>query len=314
MIIDENVKIKMNGKHISYYRNLGYICNVGDILLVDIKDIPKSSSVRINALCFICNNIKNTNYLSYRKSLERGYYSCSQKCSREKVKKTNIEKYGVEAPAKSKEVLEKMLKTTNDRYGVDNIMFLESAKKKLKETNLIKYGYESATKNQDTLNKMIKTNVERYGVENCSKLDRIKEKKRNIFEKKYGVSCPFLIKDVFNRTQSKNLKVPRCLYSDDLYYQGTYELDFLNDNNNLNIKNGPTIKYVFNGNEINYFPDFYLPDYNLIVEIKSQYTYYIDYDKNQLKKEYSIKMGYDFIFIIDKNYDDFYRLINKKDT
>ena len=53
-----------------------------------------------------------------------------------------------------------------------------------------------------------------------------------------------------------------------------------------------------------YFPDFYIPKYNLIVEVKSAYTYDKELDLNLTKKEWSIRSGYDFIFIIDKNYDE----------
>jgi hypothetical protein len=47
---------------------------------------------------------------------------------------------------------------------------------------------------------------------------------------------------------------------------------------------------------------FFIPEYNLIVEIKSSYTYNYELDKNQIKKDYCIKNGYNFIFIIDKDY------------
>lgn len=60
-----------------------------------------------------------------------------------------------------------------------------------------------------------------------------------------------------------------------------------------------------------YFPDFYLPDFNLIVEIKSDYTYNIDLDKNKAKESFCKNMGYNFIFIIDKDYKIFDRLIYK---
>ena len=68
------------------------------------------------------------------------------------------------------------------------------------------------------------------------------------------------------------------------------------------------IKYT---NKNVYYPDFYLEEMNLIVEIKSKYTYECDYDKNILKRNGCIKNGYKFIFIIDKNYDEFIFLIDK---
>ena len=50
--------------------------------------------------------------------------------------------------------------------------------------------------------------------------------------------------------------------------------------------------------------DFYLPDYNLIIEIKSSYTYNYDIERNITKKKYSIENGYNFIFIINKDYSE----------
>jgi hypothetical protein len=61
-----------------------------------------------------------------------------------------------------------------------------------------------------------------------------------------------------------------------------------------------------------YHSDFYLPDYNLICEVKSLYTYNDDYDENMLKMEYTIKSGYNFLFIIDKNYNELEEKIKSK--
>ena len=55
---------------------------------------------------------------------------------------------------------------------------------------------------------------------------------------------------------------------------------------------------------------FYLTDYNLIVEIKSSYTYECELEQNLLKQKACLEQGYDFIFIINKNYDEFNELIN----
>jgi hypothetical protein len=43
------------------------------------------------------------------------------------------------------------------------------------------------------------------------------------------------------------------------------------------------IQYKLNENNHYYHPDFYLPKYNLIVEVKSSYTYESDLDKNLAK-------------------------------
>ena len=65
------------------------------------------------------------------------------------------------------------------------------------------------------------------------------------------------------------------------------------------------IKYKFDDKEKVYYPDFYLPKYNLIVEIKSKYTYNCDFNKNISKQESCINMGYNFLFIIDNEFNEF---------
>lgn len=54
-----------------------------------------------------------------------------------------------------------------------------------------------------------------------------------------------------------------------------------------------------------YFPDFYVKDKNLVIEIKSSYTYEVEKDQNEAKKEAALKSGFNFMFIIDKNYKKF---------
>jgi len=56
--------------------------------------------------------------------------------------------------------------------------------------------------------------------------------------------------------------------------------------------------------------DFFLPDYNLIVEIKSTYWYNKKLENNIKKHTECIKQGYNHIFIIDKEYDNFQKIIN----
>lgn len=95
-----------------------------------------------------------------------------------------------------------------------------------------------------------------------------------------------------------------------LYYQGSYELDFLEKYyNNMEIVNGKTINYIYENNNHSYLPDFYLPKLNLIIEIKSEYIYNLHLNKNLLKKQYSLSSGYNFLFIIDKNYEEFEKII-----
>ena len=174
-------------------------------------------------------------------------------------------------------------------YGVENIQNLIHVKDKIKKTNLEKYGCEYASQSENVKDKIKKTLVEKYGVDH-----------------------PMKNLEIFNRAQKNSFK--KIKYKEgELHYQGKYELDFIEYciKNEIHIENGPTIKYFLNSKDRRYFSDFYIPEKNLIVEVKSTYTFNEDYEENLTKKEYSIKSGYNFMFIIDKDYIDFESYINK---
>ncbi len=47
-----------------------------------------------------------------------------------------------------------------------------------------------------------------------------------------------------------------------------------------------------------YFPDIYIPESNVIIEVKSDYTYEKELDKNIAKSQASVECGYNFQFWI----------------
>ena len=70
-----------------------------------------------------------------------------------------------------------------------------------------------------------------------------------------------------------------------------------------------TVGYVYKDKNKIYFPDFYIPKFNLVCEIKSDYYYNKDLELNLAKKEAASSQGYNFLFIIDKNYNDLLDII-----
>ena len=60
----------------------------------------------------------------------------------------------------------------------------------------------------------------------------------------------------------------------------------------------PIIEYVEDSKNKLYFPDFYLPNQNLLIEVKSQYTLEKNYDQVMLKCEASINRGYSIILLV----------------
>jgi Uma2 family endonuclease len=53
-----------------------------------------------------------------------------------------------------------------------------------------------------------------------------------------------------------------------------------------------------------YHSDFYDKERNLIIEIKNSYLYERDYNEIKAKEKYTKESGFEYIIIIDKNYDN----------
>jgi hypothetical protein len=254
----------------------------------------------------------------------------------EKKKQTFIRNYGFDNPSKSDKIKEKKKETCLNNYGVDNGFKLRD---KIKNNMLNKYGVEFPLQSEVIKSKMYEDLLSKYGVNNVSKLLDIKKKKEETcfknygvkspsqnkeiskkqiitykenYLEKYGVEHPMQRKDIFEKMLLSAYKI--IYYNGDLFSQGTYELNFLNycEKNNIIdlISNGPSLEYELDGKKHVYHADFYIEKYNLIVEVKSTYTYQVDLDKNLAKEKYSKLNGYNFIFIIDKNYEDLYKIYN----
>jgi len=121
----------------------------------------------------------------------------------------------------------------------------------------------------------------------------------------YGVVNPSHSPELFEKAQKSGKKIK--MHETGIMYRGTYEQNFLDFclSNNINVLKGNSVKYKFEGKNRIYHSDFLIKEYNLICEIKSKYYYDKYYDKNIAKEKASISEGYDFIFIIDKNYQKF---------
>ena len=97
-------------------------------------------------------------------------------------------------------------------------------------------------------------------------------------------------------------------YDSKLFYQGTYEkdfLDFMMANNKFDqLQRGIRFNYIFDGRNLTYRSDF-LFDGNIIFEIKSDWTYgaYDDKkrSKNHAKFQSVINSNYKLFVVFNKN-------------
>jgi hypothetical protein len=248
---------------------------------------------------------------------------------KDKIKKTNLEKYGVECVLNSEEIKDKIKKTNIEKYGKEYSISSSFVRNKIINSFITRYGVEnifcSSSQFREDINRKLKQSLnsddvkykrkescfEKYGFDNPMQSDIVKQKSKNTCLEKYGVESPMQSDILFHKQQISGLKTKKY-NNTDLTYQGTYELDFIERYyNRVTIEKTNPIQYKLNENTHYYHPDFYLPDYNLIIEVKSSYTYEYDLDKNITKKEYSIKSGFNFIFIIDKDYSELESILLK---
>lgn len=123
-----------------------------------------------------------------------------------KAKETFLKKYGVDNPAKTKEVQDKMRKTTLGRYGVEHSSQSVVVKEKIKRLNLAKYGVEYSFQANEVKEKIKQTNLDKYGVDNPSKSEFIKQRIVESNRKNLGVDYPMQSEEVMAKTRATSLE------------------------------------------------------------------------------------------------------------
>lgn len=108
---------------------------------------------------------------------------------RDKVKQTNLERYGAEHNwGKGSTVWETIKETNRQKYGTDYVVQSDYFKEKAKETCLEHYGEEHPMWSEEVKAKVRQTCMERYGVPNVRcKGSPVLEKLKQICLEKYGV-------------------------------------------------------------------------------------------------------------------------------
>lgn len=237
---------------------------------------------------------------------------------RKKVLDTCIKHWGVDNVLKSDVIKEKIKQTTIERYGCEHNSQCNEIKEKKKNTSLSHFGVEYPNQSKEIINKRNKTNFEKYGCVCTLSNDIIKTKAFLTKEERYGNG------NYVNPKQTKITKFKK--YSDENYNNSKQISKSLSSNdvqrkmyntkkknktfNTSTIEN--KLKQYLDEKTINYitqyksesYPfacDFYLPDYDLYIEIQGTWTHGLhpfdfnnkdDIKKLNIWKEKSIKSKY----------------------
>ena len=208
----------------------------------------------------------------------------SNKEIRDKIKQTNLERYGTEIYTNSDEfkkkkdiayskypnnhpmydenVKKKSEETCLEKYGVPYSFQSENNKEKSKQTNLEKYGCENPMQNDEVKKKLQDTCIERYGVPYYTQTKEYKIRSRQTSLEKYGVENPMQNKEVNDRhfeSKKKNRTTNTSKIETDF-------VNWLTENNYNFIREYKSELYP-------YHCDFYLPVYDLYIEIQGNWTH-----------------------------------------
>ncbi len=117
------------------------------------------------------------------------------------------------------------------------------------------------------------------------------DKRRSTMVDRYGVANGFLTKHAI----AEKYKGFVC--------RSTYEKNFVDfaEQYGYTLTVPPRISYEFDGKSRYFYPDFYIEEFDLIVEIKSTWSWNLHLDMNIAKQVCTIEQGYDIIFLDEEN-------------
>lgn len=151
----------------------------------------------------------------------------------------------------------KRISTLKQKYGVTHNSQIEDVKISKREKSLKKYGVPNPLCSKEVIenNKLIM--LEKYGVDNPSKSIDILEKKWSRFKKKYGEAHPYLVEEFYKKMRGSlgGKTKPEewlCTYFKENNIEYFYDYPVVYE----------TLKKRY---------DFYLPEFNLLVEFDGEY-------------------------------------------
>jgi len=200
MLLDEFLNISITGKNIKYYQRKYPNLIIGNELNIPISTLSENSGYKVNVRCDYCGLEFKMEYRKYLRSIQISEKNSCKKtnCSNLKVKESNIKKYGVENVMQLDSNKIKSKKSNLERWGTENPNDLEIIKDKVRKTNIERYGISCYLKTEEFKLKSKISNLERWGTDNPNELEIIKNKIKGTSLNKWGVD---------NYTQTEEYKI-----------------------------------------------------------------------------------------------------------
>lgn len=200
------------------------------------------------------------NRTSFNRNWLDGYRKhCSSKCAQ-------IDKY----------TKDKRKKTVLDKYNVDNVSKSSLVKDKIEKTNIEKWGVKSTFQNREVRNKWSKNMLDKYGVDHFFKTDEFKIKAKEYYLNKWGVEHQSMVDEIQKRIRNTcfdKYGVYTYLNTDHArscikhYNKSSYEIEIIDWIGSLNIECYSS-KY---GIIPNLTIDIWIPEYRIGIEFNGLY-------------------------------------------
>ena len=217
--------------------------------------------------------------IKFSASKNHGHYNrfCSRACQIDngKIKKAIKEKYNVDNISQLDSVKEKIKKNNLAKYGVENTFNLEKSitksintrkenkeewLNKIKDTNIKKYGVDNVAKANEVKDRIKETNIKKYGASSWTKTDKGKERLSKIVSSKE-------VQSKINNTKKKNNSFNISGFEEECY-------DILINKYSDTVRQYRSEKYPFNC-------DFYIPSLDMYIECQgSHYHHGHPFDKH----------------------------------
>lgn len=223
----------------------------------DISKLGKWSKQMIDLVCDDCSVEKSIKYKLYTSyGYENGEYYC-RKC---KLRRNNLEKWGVENVFQSDTIKEKIRETNLEKWGVENPSQNKDIKEKIRES-ISKLDKLEINKKREV------TNLKKWGVKNISQLKKVKEKK--IETSLFNIGSDYLINTDYFRNYMKKNNLKK--YGDEYYFKTVVLVSLLLQKRIFikSIYDGEIIQSYRDGLEI----DIYLPELKIGFEFNGVWWY-----------------------------------------
>ncbi len=204
----------------------------------------------------------------------------------------------MKCPSKKEEAIKIKTATTQERYGCEHHMQDKTVVEKREQTYISKYGVPHPIQDPEVMKRKLISNIINH---TDKKGKRIKVSRTFLPDRVFPMQDPEIQKTVRDKRGSsylfpsgREVKVmgfePDIL--NELLEEGIKEEDILIG------EECPHFDYFYKGKNRKFFPSILVKSKNLIIDVKTTYTYHKDLRLNFLLKELVEKQGYRFEFRI----------------